>query len=713
MKQDGNDKITFEGEIKTTFETQNQSLNNNKTPKSGGNTPSDLGAINSNLPGGVSNPDSRSTLNRPSLDGLTRGQNSKSNNSAPRSSNGGQRRQTNNGQRRSTQQSSTQSKKTVSKQGERKQSLGEKLNDKRKQRIQDPKDLNPQLNKNQMKDFGKKKKVKDPKPNSSASFFEKGKGLFSGKGKVPGNLASSATNTIGKKAAKTGAKKVVKKSSSQGLIAMFKALPIQAKLMILGAGVGVIMLIFVVIIIVIISDTSASDGNREMKRDYIDGDYTEEQLCKYLIQNDYIQVSEDVKCEDTPAYQFFTNFKEVVNEYKEKYSRYRFSANTELLYETMAYYKSDEELYNAVTKEEITKLVDAMLEEIEESCVQKTYDKKKKVCTRTKYVYTLYEFSLNKYISYLKYGDTSTHPNYGHDLENESSNGKSVVRKCGEGKNVDYIFGYGLVNTSSSPLSEFSECPGEEVTEEDYKKGAKNINVKKTSLEELDAFGGVTSYERSYLQKEADLSNEKIKVDIPSADTAKNVYISPSHQPENMYSGFTNLSEKDSMEKLASALGSILQSRGYNVNICYMDGCVTERKASLYGKNGAKWFESVGANGVYIALHSNATGTGGIANGPVAFYLGSNANSKKFTQLVCNHIEGLYKANGRKTRTCFRDNGNLGEIQGFYSNSNSSNSGATLVEVGFHDNVEEASWIVNNYDSIAKALADAIDEYVG
>ena len=151
-------------------------------------------------------------------------------------------------------------------------------------------------------------------------------------------------------------------------------------------------------------------------------------------------------------------------------------------------------LYNSVTKEEVKKLIEAMIEEIEETCVVKTYDKDKKICTEKKYVYTLYEFSLDKYISYLKYGETSTHPNYGHDDTNKSSTGKAVERKCGEGKNTDYIFGYGLVNTSSSPLSESSSCPKNPVIEEDYK----NLIKTEITLEKLNAWGGVPKYSHIY-----------------------------------------------------------------------------------------------------------------------------------------------------------------------------------------------------------------------
>ncbi len=38
---------------------------------------------------------------------------------------------------------------------------------------------------------------------------------------------------------------------------------------------------------------------------------------------------------------------------------------------------------------------------------------------------------------------------------------------------------------------------------------------------------------------------------------------------------------------------------------------------------------------------------------------------------------------------------------------------SVLVEVGYHDNPEEAAWIKDNIDHIAKALAKSITDYFG
>ncbi len=476
MKNNGEFEIKVEGELENNVETQDMPSSDIHTSKSGGNAPSDLGAIKKNvLPNSGSNATSRSTMNRP-ISSAKNDSGQASNFANPSSG-----RQVNQG-------SNFGRKPNVSEKRKEKETLNQK------KEILNPKHQNPILNQNRMKDFGKTKKAKDPKINSSASFFDKAKGLFNGKGimsKLPGIGGFSSSTTRKKSSSSSVVEKLMKKKPGFSIVTIFQALPIQVKIAIVGGGV-IFFLLMIVIVIVIITKASAADGNREMKDNYLKGDYTEAELCEYLERNDYLigENGENLKCEDHPAYQFFVNFKDVMDDYETKYSRYRFQVNVELLYETLAYYYADEELYQRVTKDEVKNLIDAMLEEVEESCVVKTYDEKKKVCTEKKYVYTLYEFSLNKYISYLKYGTTSTHPNYGNDSSNTSSSGTAVTRICGEGKNTDYVFGYGLVNTSSSPFTEGSECPNNPVEESDYK----DLKATKVTLEDLGLYGGVPYY---------------------------------------------------------------------------------------------------------------------------------------------------------------------------------------------------------------------------
>lgn len=548
---------------------------------------------------------------------------------------------------------------------------------------------NPKMNQNKMKNFGKKNNDKKL-PNKNKGSVVPGEGLFNGKIHAP-NLPKFGLGSGGglpkKKPSSMLAKKTVKKQAGVSLMSVFQAMPIQVKVAIIGGGFAFIVVI-VIVIIIVATNISGSDGNRELKDDYLKGNYTTDELCEYLEQNDYLDdsvegIEEKIPCEETKAYNYFFNFKELQDGYKETYAQYRFRINTELTYETLAYYYSDEELYQTATRDEMQGLMDAQLEEIEESCVVKNYNKKTQVCDKKKYVYTLYEFSLNKYISYLKYGTTSTHPNY---------QDKPVKRRCGQGKNVDYVFGFGLVNTSMSPIKEGSNCPGDPVTDKDYK----DLPETRTSLEEMKKLGGVDYYETTVPD---DFTYDKTDNGVVDSNTDKNVVINPSHQVSNPYTG-VNTNEKNSMYNLGNELKSILESRGYNVMITDASG--NDGYKSGQTTAGKDWF--AGSTGVYIALHSNAGG----GLGPEAYASSLNNKSVNFASALCNHLQQLYISNGRDaSRTCNRNGDHLSEPK------NSAAMGgvaSALVEVGYHDNADEANWIVNNYSSIASAIADAIDD---
>ena len=372
---------------------------------------------------------------------------------------------------------------------------------------------NPALNHNRFKGFGRNDNKKDPKVNSSSSILNGTKSFF-GRNK---NKSSLGLGTLfGKRKKRNGsALETVDKKVNLNIISLFMALPIYVKIAIIGSA-GILFLLFIVIIFVILIYTSSTTGDRELKDSYINGSLTEEELCDYLDRNGYLDAENITECENSPAYQFYVNFKNLKEDYEETYSQNRISINVELLYETLAYYYADDETLIKTKEEDINNLMDAMVEEIEESCIIKTYNKTNGTCSTTKYVYTLNEFSLDKYISYLKYGNTSSHPNY---------NNQKLKRTCGTGKNVDYVFGYGLVNTSSSPLNESSDCPNNPVKESDYNDS--NITVKRTSLEELNSLGGVPYYSHvnygDEVSDEANISNDASNQTVVGSGTGAEI----------------------------------------------------------------------------------------------------------------------------------------------------------------------------------------------
>lgn len=482
-------KLELDTENEINFETKNASSQIDVSQKSEGNAPSGLGAIkNNSFRGNGSNSKTRSNLNQPIQNNRLNSSNQLSSPSTPSQGTNSGNRQFNHFGKKQGQDPTTQRTEEAPQQGGDKKKLN-------------PKAMNPFLNQNNMKGFGKAKVNKSPKINSSAPFL--GRGITPPKGKRPPLQGNHLLSTLSRRKQKRGSitKNKIGMQAPLSLTTLFQAIPPHIKIAI-GAGLA-IFVVLIMLIIAVVTMTSSQSGNREMLDEYIEGNYTEEQLCHYLKNNGYI--SEDEVCEDTNAFQFFVSLKELKEEYESKYQINRFQVNVQLLYETLFYFFADDDFYNRVTKEEMRNLIEASLEEIEETCVVKSYDQKNKSCTEVKYVYTLYEYSLDKYISYLKYGTSSTHPNYGNATVNVGRNGKSLARKCGTGKNTDYVFAYGFVNTSSSPISEGSNCPANPVTEEDYK----TLQPTYTSLEEMSALGGVPKYSHIY------------KGEKPSTDSAK------------------------------------------------------------------------------------------------------------------------------------------------------------------------------------------------
>lgn len=501
--KDGQNKKIGEVKYDVVHETTTTSLGQKK---SGGNTPSGLDAVKKKqIPQSQASSSTRTNLARPNgsipQDGLTDRPVGKSNVSGGRGS-------TSRGSSPVGRKPVRQSNPNRNAGSSSKSKPGSTLDkNKRKNNRQQLDKQNPNLNQNKFKNFGRKNTPKNPTTNPSAKFTSKGmgKGLFNGKapfGVKGANLLSGLSRKKKNNDGTSVGERVQKAKASIDFVRIFMALPIAVKIALLSF-LGGFILIAVVAVIILGTQMSSSDGNREMKDSYIYGDYSKEELCEYLERNGYLdgESNETIKCEDSDAYKFFVNFKDIKEEYEDKYKQYRFSVNVELLYETMVYHKSDEEAFPISTKGDMVDLVEASLEQIEESCVIKSYDKVKQICNTTKYVYPLYEISLNKYISYLKYGETSSHPNYHDNL---------VKRKCGEGTNVDYVFGYGLVNTSSSPLTESSNCPNNPVKPSDYEDSS--IPVKKTTLEEMDILGGVPYFSR--INSSTEVSDQ---VEIPGS----------------------------------------------------------------------------------------------------------------------------------------------------------------------------------------------------
>ena len=170
------------------------------------------------------------------------------------------------------------------------------------------------------------------------------------------------------------------------------------------------------------------------------------------------------------------------------------------------------------------------------------------------------------------------------------------------------------------------------------------------------------------------------------------IFLSPSTQENNAYVTGSG-SEEYWMNRLADAMIPYLNSCGirYTRNTPDMTAGSSIRLANQ------GWYD------FYLALHSNAAGEGnyGGVRGIIAFYYPTSSQGQRAAQIFVNNLREIYplpdKVVARSTTT-------LGEIR-------DSKFPANLLELGYHDNYEDARWIEGNIPEIARNLVLSLTDY--
>ena len=172
------------------------------------------------------------------------------------------------------------------------------------------------------------------------------------------------------------------------------------------------------------------------------------------------------------------------------------------------------------------------------------------------------------------------------------------------------------------------------------------------------------------------------------------IYLSPSTQEWNAYVTGSG-SEEYNMNLLADALEPFLLSNGiqWRRNSPDMTAGSSIRQANQ------DYYD------LYLALHSNGAPEGryGQERGIIAFYYPGSTQGQRAAELIAEELRRIYPLPDRVTT---RPTTSLGEVR-------QSRAPAVLVEIGYHDNYEDARWVEQNMDAIARALARALTEYFG
>lgn len=171
------------------------------------------------------------------------------------------------------------------------------------------------------------------------------------------------------------------------------------------------------------------------------------------------------------------------------------------------------------------------------------------------------------------------------------------------------------------------------------------------------------------------------------------VYLSPSLQEYNLYvNGGT---EEEITNLIADAMEPYLLASGIEFTRNRPEMSLGEAIAA----------SNEGNYDLHFAIHSNAApeSLAGKLQGVDAYYFYNSPYGREMADIVTENMKQVYP-DGEKVQSVAT--ATLRELR-------RTNAPAVLVEVGYHDNIEDAQWIKEKIDQIAKALAKSIADYFG
>lgn len=171
------------------------------------------------------------------------------------------------------------------------------------------------------------------------------------------------------------------------------------------------------------------------------------------------------------------------------------------------------------------------------------------------------------------------------------------------------------------------------------------------------------------------------------------VFLSPSLQEFNPYVGGGN--EEYYMNLIADAMEPYLQRSGIEFDRNSPSQTLSQAIAQSNSKN----------YDLHFAIHSNASpqSSAGKARGAQFYYYPTSSNGKKFADIAAENYSDVYPLND-KINTLSTTS--LAEVK-------RTKAPAVLAEVAYHDNVEDANFIRENIDNIARNLSESIAQFLG
>lgn len=169
------------------------------------------------------------------------------------------------------------------------------------------------------------------------------------------------------------------------------------------------------------------------------------------------------------------------------------------------------------------------------------------------------------------------------------------------------------------------------------------------------------------------------------------IYLSPSTQEYNLF--VTEGNEEYWMNQIVDAMIPYLQQFG----ISYYRNTPDMTAGSSIRDSNARNVD------FHLAIHSNASvpGQEGRNRGVIAFYYPGSINGERMANILVENFRQIYPLPDLVRAVPITT---LGEVS-------RTNAPSVLLEVAYHDNVEDANWITSNIDTIARTIAESVNQY--
>lgn len=171
------------------------------------------------------------------------------------------------------------------------------------------------------------------------------------------------------------------------------------------------------------------------------------------------------------------------------------------------------------------------------------------------------------------------------------------------------------------------------------------------------------------------------------------IYLSPSTQESNLY--VTGGSEEEWMNRLADAMVPYLDASG----IQYVRNTPDMTAVSSIRASNAGNYD------LHLALHSNSSPPDnyGGARGIIVFYYPGSTRGMRAAEIIADNLKVIYPLPNR-----VRTEGTtaIGEVR-------QPRAPSVFLELGYHDNEDDAAWITGHPDEIARNIVLSLTEYFG